>query len=321
MVGNDGQPVPVAFSPNNAAQVMNDPAGHPRAYPILKEKYGFLEMPGSDGQKQWVQTKFPEGDSPEAVAAGQSAIAPEVANFHKRSGGLAMYGGTFDSGVGEMLDLIVGMHGTNAAAGVAAVGLSPVTAGLGIGMASPINYVKNIGGGAIYGVGATVAQLAGFEGAAFSMRSIQRSYVEDFKDASMISMINNRAIPIEDMIFLFMAYMNDKYETKLREKMEEAAIAEKKERWREREKREADLLSAPLGLIPGVGPIAQSVVQAYTQEKIRIHDSLDGTTKSSTMLMSEVQVLLNKWKNLHEAMANLIKALHDMARVPIRHLA
>ena len=31
-------------------------------------------------------------------------------------------------------------------------------------------------------------------------------------------------------------------------------------------------------------------------ESIRIHDALDGNTKSSTMLMAEVQMLMHKWK-------------------------
>ena len=189
------------------------------------------------------------------------------------------------------------------------------------GTKSPFNYGKNIIGAGALGVGSTVAQTLGFEGMAFNMRKIMRSHVEDFKDASFISMINNPGIPIEDLIFMFMAYMADKYEKKLREKMEETALAEKKERRRQRIMDEAKMLGGIASAVPlGIGRVIGAGIEMVAAEGIRIHDALDGNMKSSTLLMQEVQMLMHKWQRLNELLSNLLKVLHDMAMVPIRNV-
>jgi hypothetical protein len=55
-------------------------------------------------------------------------------------------------------------------------------------------------------------------------------------------------------------------------------------------------------------------------EKLRIKDALNGNTKSSTILMQEVQMLMHKWKQMNEMLSNLMKAMHDMAMTPIRNM-
>ena len=112
----------------------------------------------------------------------------------------------------------------------------------------------------------------------------------------------------------------DKYDKKLREKMEETAIAEKRERERQREMDKARMLGGIASIVPGVGPIIGSGIEMVAQEKIRIKDALNGGTRSSTILMQEVQMLMQKWQRINEMVSNLLKSLHDMAMTSIRNL-
>ncbi len=178
----------------------------------------------------------------------------------------------------------------------------------------------NIGGVGSWGALASGAQMLGLEGMAFTMKKQMKSFAEDFKDQSLINMINNPGIPIEDLIFLFMAHMADKYEHKLREKMEETALAEKRERERERKQDMGRMLGGIASLVPGVGPLIGSAIQMGINKEIEIKDALNGNTKSSTILMQEVQMLMQKWKQLNEMLSNLSKSLHEMAMTPIRNL-
>ena len=199
-------------------------------------------------------------------------------------------------------------------------GMGGLAGGTALAPALGGNYMGNIVGAGGYGGMAATAQVIGLDGMAFTMRKQMRSYAEDFKDASLISMINNPGIPIEDLIFMFMAHMADKYEYKLRQKMEETAMAEKRERQREREMDKSRMLGGIASLVPGVGPLIGGAIQMGTMEKLRVKDALNGHTKSSTMLMQEVQMLMQKWKQLNEMLSNLSKSLHDMAMTPIRNL-
>ena len=38
------------------------------------------------------------------------------------------------------------------------------------------------------------------------------------------------------------------------------------------------------------------------------------------MLMNEVQLLMQKWKQINEMVSNLLKNMHDMNMTPIRNL-
>lgn len=184
------------------------------------------------------------------------------------------------------------------------------------------------------GTWGTVGTLAGgalggaFPGMEHNLRAIMQSRAREFKDDAMISMIDNAGIPIEDLIFMFMAHMADNYEEKLREKMREAMIAEKLEERRSRRERSADMQAGmaqgiggffgPLGSMVG-GVIGQGLKMKAMKEN-EIESALNGNLKSSTTLANEVQMLMHKWKQLNEMMSSLIKALHDMAMTPIRNI-
>ena len=66
--------------------------------------------------------------------------------------------------------------------------------------------------------------------------------------------------------------------------------------------------------------MAGKAYEASVDARIAVKDALSGTTKSSTVLMQEVQMLMHKWKQVNELMSNLMKAMHDMAMTPIRNL-
>ncbi len=210
------------------------------------------------------------------------------------------------------------------------IGIELFTSG-GMGLVSAAGTAASVPGMAhmgAYGVAATAAAAAGQDGLSFRLRQQMRAIAEDYRDNNMLSMINNQAMPIEDLIFLFMAYMSDKYEDKLRAKMEEALIQEKVERRIERRNQEAQFKANMAGAIGGMfgpvgGMVGQVVGQAEVMRAQKTNDldaALNGSGKSSTMLMQEIGMLVNKWKMLAELCSNLIKALHDMAMVPVRNI-
>jgi len=97
--------------------------------------------------------------------------------------------------------------------------------------------------------------------------------------SSILDILNDPSLSIEDKIALFMAAMSENYEQALEDKMEEAAAAEQAE--------------------------------------------AAGTTtsgKSSTILMQEVQILTQKWKQMTELSSTLLKTLHDTAMSIIRRI-
>jgi hypothetical protein len=114
-------------------------------------------------------------------------------------------------------------------------------------------------------------------------------------DDSLIAMIQSGNMPIEDLVAYFMIEMEGKYEDDLRDKMDEAALADEQER--------------------------QSSASSSTSSTGTTTSSSSSTTsESSTMLMQEVQVLTEKWKQMTELCSNLLKDLNDMAMTPIRNL-
>jgi hypothetical protein len=220
-------------------------------------------------------------------------------------------------------------------------GLAGIGGGGGIGGYGTAALAGMAGGGGIQ------TAFAAVEGTAYYAKKQMRAYAEVMQDSQLIALINNPGIPIEDLIFMFMAHMSDKYERKLRDKMEEAARAEQRQTMNERERDEtrrraamvqatAAAAGAGAGLLGGVanmltgGAISQtamavgqmqaSQIQAQGEANIMMRNALQGHTKSSTILMNEVQVLMQKWQRLNELMSNLLKSLHDMAMTPIRNL-
>ncbi|MBI5509371.1 MAG: hypothetical protein HY903_11520 [Deltaproteobacteria bacterium] len=235
----------------------------------------------------------------------------------------------------------VGALGTLPMMAVAALALKSTAGGgalapglVGLGGAGAAGYLGNFGSAAGWGLGATAMGLAGMDGMAYNMKKQMRSYADQSKMDSLIAMCNNPGIPIEDLIAMFMAQMADTYENKLREKLEETARAEKRENEREREKDQGRMVSSSISalgsmaaIIPGVGTGVAMAAQAggmfynqYTDAKIAAKDAAGGHTKSSTILMQEVQILMNTWKQVNELLSNLAKTMNDMAMTPIRNL-
>ena len=274
---------------------------------IVQEKDGTYLLPVQDATGQF-----------SAIAPGQGGnpIGQSTFNVLQKSSWLAPVLGFVGGGIPGLIGgAVMARSLKSVSGGMTAPGLMHIGSG-----ATPGGYVGDIAGVGGYGGLAAGAQMLGLDGMAFSLRKQMRSYCEDFKDQSMIGMIHNPGIPIEDLIFLFMAYMGDKYEQKLRDKMEEAAIAEKREREREREQDKARMLGGIASLVPGVGPLIGSAIEMGVNEKLRIKDALNGSAKSSTVLMQEVQMLMHKWKQMNEMLSNLMKAMHDMAMTPIRNM-
>ena len=84
-------------------------------------------------------------------------------------------------------------------------------------------------------------------------------------------------------------------------------------------------------MIPGIGAMigagismtgqaAASAISQQTDMKIAMKEAALGKTKSSTILMQEIQILMNKWKQVNELLSNLAKTMNDMAMTPIRNL-
>ncbi len=236
---------------------------------------------------------------------------------------MAFAGSSLGSSIGGGLGSVLGMGGGVAALGALTGGGSGLTSAAGTLGALP--GMMHMGS---YGTMATAAQAMGQDGLAFKLRSQMRSIASDYQDTTMIDMINNSSMSIEDLVFYFLSYMTGKYEQKLREKMEETALQEKLERRQQRRKDEAQmkggLIGGVLGMVPGVGTGVGNMVstgmQMQAQKVNDIDTAINGTGKSSTLLANEIQVLMNKWKQLTEMMSNIIKTMHEMAMTPIRNI-
>ncbi len=219
-----------------------------------------------------------------------------------------------------------------AAAIAVGAGAAAVTGSFGVGSLAGAGALTKLQGG----LGKTFAAIGGAtDGLEFKMRDRMKSLAADQKDNQLISMINNPGIPIEDLIFLFLANVCEKYEDKLRSKMEEAAIQEKIERRQERRRADGEaakaaggMLGGLVSLIPGGGTVAGAMIKqgadVVIDKGVNAANDMDaavnGSGKSATLLNNEIQVLMNKWKQMSEMLSNLIKSLHDMAMTPIRNL-
>ena len=234
----------------------------------------------------------------------------------------------------KMMNKMSGAMGAGAVGGPAG-GMMPMAAGMTsagamMPMAAGMSAGGNLGGLTNFG-------MVGFEGLNFKMRSMMRDIASNYKDDALISMINDKGMSIEDLIAYFMAYMSEKFEEKLREKMEETALAEKRERQRDLRKKEGETKS---GLLTGVLTIAGGAIGGpagamigaqmgnmgaqYMDQQRMQNDAMDsainGETKSSTILMQEIQILTQKWKQVVELYSELSKMLHDMAMSVIRKI-
>lgn len=186
-------------------------------------------------------------------------------------------------------------------------GVSGIAGGLsGLGSTGSI-----LGAGAL-GLGAT-------RGMAFQMNKVVRSVAASYSDSQFIGMLHS-GLNIEALIYYFMAYASDKYDKKLREKMEEWTLAEQQQDAMERNKSVASTLSGILSLAGPAGIAAGYAVTAGVDAYNRASSALSGSTKSSTVLMQEVQILIQQWKVVQDLTSNLSKDLHDMAMTAVRNL-
>jgi hypothetical protein len=274
-----------------------------------------------------MQAAFPGNTTKNPVSSG-------ILGTLQNSSWLLPTMGFATGGVGGLVMGLLGAKALKASAG-AMTGdmgsLAPALLGAG---GSGASYMGTIGGSASWGSAATVMGVMGLDGMAYNMKKQMASYAQEAKMDSLIAMTNNPGIPIEDLIAMFMAQMADTYDQKLRMKMEETARAEKREQERTREKEAGDFkagmvsgIGSALSMIPVVGTaaavagqVAGNVIRQTTDAKIALKDALQGNTKSSTILMQEIQILMNKWKQMNELLSNLSKTLHDMAMTPIRNL-
>jgi hypothetical protein len=277
------------------------------------EKHGIVQTP--EGKYMLPVQQSGSGFTAFAPGMSNNPVGASTFDILQRTSWIAPVIGFVGGGLPGLIGGLVAGSALKSAAGAYSSSGNLLAPGLGGG-----SYLGNIGGVGAYGGLATAAQAMGLEGMAFNMRKQMNAVAEDFKDDTLISMINNPGIPIEDLIFLFMAHMADKYDKRLREKMEETAQAEKRERDRERKQDQARMLGGIASLVPGVGSLIGSAIQMGVNEQIRVQDALNGSTKSSTILMQEVQILMQKWKQINEMLSNLSKSLHEMAMTPIRNL-
>ncbi len=88
-------------------------------------------------------------------------------------------------------------------------------------------------------------------------------------------------------------------------------------------------------MIPVVGPLVGGAVssgasmagmqaaQQITTAADRLNEldaALNGNAKSVTMLNAELQMIMSQWKNLNDALGNVMKTLSDMAQNSIRNM-
>ncbi len=167
------------------------------------------------------------------------------------------------------------------------------------------------------------AMLGATDGIQFQLRKQMRSVASNFGDYSMISLINSPGISIESLIYYFMAYMSDKYEDKLREKMEEIVIQEQRERRMQQRRDAAEMIGGILsigGVFNPVGTAAGMVVKQGAEMINSVEGALAGGSKSTTVLMQEVQILIQNWKMIMDMHSNVSKTLHEMAMTAVRNI-
>ncbi len=161
------------------------------------------------------------------------------------------------------------------------------------------------------------------EGMQFQLRKQMRSVASNFGDSNMIAMINSPGISIESLIYYFMAYMSDKYEDKLREKMEEVVIQEQRERRMQQRREAAEMIGGILsigGVFNPAGQVASMGVKAFGEFVNGVDGALSGSSKSTTVLMQEVQILIQNWKMIMDMTSNVSKTLHEMAMTAVRNI-
>ncbi len=185
--------------------------------------------------------------------------------------------------------------------------------------------MRNMGGMAA-GVGLLSfgsAMLGATDGIQFQMRKQMRSVASNFGDYNMLSLINSPGISIESLIYYFMAYMSDKYEDKLREKMEEVVIQEQRERRMQQRRDAAEMVGGILsigGIFNPVGMAAGMAVKQFGEMINGVEGALSGGSKSTTVLMQEVQILIQNWKMIMDMTSNVSKTLHEMAMTAVRNI-
>ncbi len=323
-----------------------DPAGAAefiKNHGLVEGSNGALLVPAQSQSSALLASLVP-GLAENPAAASAASVSQRTSWALPVMGGLMglMTGGFGSAAAGATLGFFGAKALKAASSGMSGGGLAPAFAGM-----SGTGVLGGMGSGS-WGSSAFMSTLMGIGGMEHHMRRQMASLARESASDSLIAMTQNPGIPIEDLIGLFMAHMGDLYDQKLREKIEETARAEKREEHRTRVKDSSDrevamtratggvasMLGGSLSMIPGVGQIAAVVgagaglvmnakanmQAAKTDAQLMMEDAAQGHTKSSTILMQEVQILMNKWKQVNELFSNLIKALHDMAMTPIRNL-
>ena len=333
-VDEEGNTIKASMSSKDVTKMLDGWMKNPKTE---KKALAFADANGLEKKGgEWMQ-KVPAdqaagGFMPPGMAGNPMATA--ASSFTNRGQffgpGMDMAGMAMGASVGAPL-------GTMAGAAFGPVGMvgGGMLGMLGGGLLmSKVMKGSGMGGGGFGGMAAlgAVGGMFGNPGIAFNMKKQVNSSMRQMQDSGMISMINNPGIPIEDLLFLFMAYMGDKYDKKLREKMEETALAERRAEQREMEMDRANMLGGMVssmggGMLSFINPVfgmgaqmAGGMITQGLKQQSAMKDAAGGYTKSTTMLMNEVQLLMQKWKQINEMVSNLLKNLHDMNMTPIRNL-
>jgi hypothetical protein len=175
-----------------------------------------------------------------------------------------------------------------------------------------LSVLSGVGGftSMLTGGGANMAQ--------FQLQDIVKQQSKIARDDSLIAMIQSGNMPIEDLIAYFMIQMEGNYEDDLRQKMQEAAIQDEVERQQ----------SAQSQMLSGLGSILNTftsgagggITSMFSGMLSQAQNAANPNQKSATMLMQEVQILTEKWKQMTELCSNLLKDLSDMTMTPIRNI-
>ncbi len=193
-------------------------------------------------------------------------------------------------------------------------------------------------GGAVTGVGmgitgamasaGAVASASGLgDGLAQRAERIMHSYARSAELDTLRNMIGS-GISIEQLLMYFMAIMGNQMEEKLRDKMKEAALNAQRIEDRQRRQEQVDgltgMASGALGMLGPAGMAASQglsgLARLGVQKANQVDDAVNGRTKSDTIMMNEIQMIMQQWKQLMEMISNMSKSLHEMAMTPIRHL-
>ncbi|MEO1173327.1 MAG: hypothetical protein AAFX94_14940, partial [Myxococcota bacterium] len=152
------------------------------------------------------------------------------------------------------------------------------------------------------------AEEAGADRLAFRAEETMDALYAILDTDQFIDQINSASIPIEQLLMMVMIHVAESSDVELRNKMEEVMLAEQEEAQR----------AAREGMVE----IGSAIVN--TDIPTTIFDEADQDlatgTKSSAVLMQELQHLTHQWQQTNELISNLSKSLHDMAMTPIRNL-